>query len=73
MSPERITGGIKAEDIELAKRADIWSIGVIMFILITGKLPFEGNNCAELFESIRKSDIKAKLDLAPPDAKQLLV
>jgi len=58
MSPERITGGIKADDIEVAKRSDIWSIGVIMFVLITGQLPFEATSCAEMFEAIKKADIK---------------
>ena len=43
MSPERIQGEIDVEnEYEMAK-ADIWSVGVILFILVFGKPPFDGN------------------------------
>jgi serine/threonine protein kinase len=40
MAPERITGEINVESNEMNKRADIWSIGVILYILFSGKMPF---------------------------------
>jgi len=43
MSPEQIKG----ESID--KRADIWGFGVIMYEMITKKLPFKGKNNAEVF------------------------
>ena len=43
MSPERIQGEIDTEnEYEMAK-ADIWSVGVILFTLVFGKPPFDGN------------------------------
>jgi serine/threonine protein kinase len=31
MSPEKISGNLKYEDIEQCKRTDIWSIGVLLY------------------------------------------
>lgn len=33
---------------EYDEKCDIWSLGVIMFILLAGKPPFEGKNEAEI-------------------------
>ena len=34
------------------KECDIWSIGVVLYLIITGDQPFNGTNQAELFEQI---------------------
>jgi len=47
MSPEQLRSS-KSVD----ARADIWAIGVILHELITGKLPFMGDNLGELFAQI---------------------
>lgn len=54
MAPERITGKLDSHNINSCKQADMWSIGVVMYLLICGKLPFPGNICSEIFESIKK-------------------
>ncbi|XP_078447014.1 protein kinase superfamily protein isoform X2 [Wolffia australiana] len=36
-------------------KADLWSIGVILFQLVTGKTPFNGNSQIELLQNIVKS------------------
>ena len=39
-------------------KADIWSIGVILYILFSGKMPFKGETCQEIYNSIKKSEFK---------------
>ncbi|MBA0769449.1 hypothetical protein Gotri_018181 [Gossypium trilobum] len=36
-------------------KADLWSVGAILFQLITGKPPFDGNNQLQLFQNILRS------------------
>ncbi|CAA0836363.1 Protein kinase superfamily protein [Striga hermonthica] len=36
-------------------KADLWSVGAILFQLVTGKTPFTGNNQIELLQNIIKS------------------
>jgi eukaryotic-like serine/threonine-protein kinase len=47
MSPEQLQG---ARDVDA--RADIWGLGVVLYELLTGKLPFEGEGLAQLCTSI---------------------
>jgi serine/threonine-protein kinase len=49
MSPEQIRG---AKDVD--HRADIWSLGITLFQLITGNLPFGGNTYAKLVMSVSR-------------------
>ncbi|KAI9181644.1 hypothetical protein LWI28_017068 [Acer negundo] len=36
-------------------KADLWSVGAILFQLVTGKPPFDGNNHLQLFQNILRS------------------
>ena len=39
------------------EKCDIWSIGVIMFILISGKPPFEGRDDKEILKKVKKGEV----------------
>jgi calcium-dependent protein kinase len=36
------------------EKCDLWSCGVILFILLTGKPPFDGKNEEEITQNVRK-------------------
>jgi len=49
MSPERTVSGFKVDG-----RADIFSLGVVLYRLCTGVLPFSGQSTASLFQAMAK-------------------
>ena len=60
MAPERVTGKMgEMSDYDMTK-CDIWSIGVMLFLLVFGRPPFDGVLTSNLVKSIRKGSIKLK-------------
>lgn len=43
------------------KAVDLWSVGVIMFLLLRGKLPFEGETKEEIMEATMRKDLGTTL------------
>lgn len=56
MAPERVEASLSKGDSTMAK-SDVWSIGVLISMLVFGRPPFDGNNNATLYKSIKKGGL----------------
>ncbi|XP_024032713.1 CBL-interacting serine/threonine-protein kinase 10-like, partial [Morus notabilis] len=52
-------------------KADIWSCGVVLYVLLAGYLPFHDSNLMELYRKIGRADFKCP-SWFPPEVKRLL-
>jgi serine/threonine-protein kinase len=71
MSPEQLRSSKSVDH-----RADIWAMGIILYELMTGHLPFMGDNLGELFAAILETDpapIRSHADDVPPVLEEIVL
>lgn len=68
MAPEQVNG--KSE-----RRSDIWALGVVLYLLYTGRMPFSGATEMELMENILKVDPPSVRSINPdlPDTLDAII
>lgn len=68
LAPESAAGHKYIRTGSVLKMSDIWSIGVIAYVLMTGRPPFNGHSNTEIFSSIIKKPLKfpATIKLSKP-------
>ncbi|OQS05391.1 calcium/calmodulin dependent protein kinase [Thraustotheca clavata] len=75
VAPEIISNIGQATAVPYDKAVDVWSVGVLTYVILGGYLPFYGNNQESLFRSIRHGEFvfdSPYWDAVTDDAKSII-
>jgi len=67
MSPEQALGNVK----EIDEQSDVYSLGAVLYEILTGRPPFTEKNAVQLLIKIAKDKIAPVLSLAPDTPREL--
>lgn len=59
-APEILNNKIKSNSLNYNEKCDVFSLGVMLYIMFTGKSPFNGKNKDEILENNRKNMVDCK-------------
>ncbi|KAJ6792512.1 phosphoenolpyruvate carboxylase kinase 1-like [Iris pallida] len=60
---------------EYGEKVDIWSAGVVLYVMLGGGLPFEGGSAVEVFEAVMRGNLRFPTRIfgwVSPEAKDLM-
>ncbi len=68
LAPEVLRG-------DYSKECDCWSLGVMMYVILSGFLPFHGSNQAAVYKAVKKGNFTfdhPEFEAISPSAKDLI-